>query len=61
MTDPRNIAHDKKVVQEKKHQGILSAQEHPVPGKKPHQQPQPGNHGPDPDEPLDQTESGQEP
>lgn len=39
MTDPRNIAHDKKVQQEKKHHGedIAPDAEHaPQPGKKPH-------------------------
>jgi hypothetical protein len=39
MTDPRNIAHDKKVQQEKKHHGeeIAPSAEHaPQPGKKPH-------------------------
>ncbi|MEZ0603845.1 hypothetical protein ACAX43_17060 [Paraburkholderia sp. IW21] len=39
MTDPRNIAHDKKVQQEKKHhgEGIAPDAEHaPQPGKKPH-------------------------
>ena len=39
MTDPRNIAHDKKVQQEKKHRGeeIAPGVEHAVqPGKKPH-------------------------
>lgn len=39
MTDPRNIAHDKKVQQEKKHCGeeIAPGAEHAVqPGKKPH-------------------------
>jgi len=38
MTDPRNVAHDKKVQQEKKHQGedIAPDAEHaPQPGKKP--------------------------
>jgi len=41
MTDPRNIAHDKKVQQEKKHKGEDIAQgttETPQPGKKPHLQ-----------------------
>lgn len=41
MTDPRNIAHDKKVLQEKKHHGeALSpdADETVQPGKKPHQE-----------------------
>jgi len=40
MTDPRNIAHDKKVQQEKKHKGediTHGATEAPQPGKKPHQ------------------------
>lgn len=39
MTDPRNIAHDKKVQQEKKHrhEEIAPGAEHAVqPGKKPH-------------------------
>ena len=43
MTDPRNIAHDKKVQQENKHRGeeIAPGAEHAVqPGKKPHIQPQ---------------------
>ncbi|WP_200932486.1 hypothetical protein [Pseudorhodoferax sp. Leaf267] len=38
MTDPRNVAHDKKVHQEKKHHGeaIAPDAEHtPQPGKKP--------------------------
>jgi len=38
MTDPRNVAHDKKVQQEKKHHGeeIAPDAEHaPQPGKKP--------------------------
>lgn len=38
MTDPRNIAHDKKVQQEKKHHGekiAPGATETPQPGKKP--------------------------
>ena len=41
MTDPRNIAHDKKVQQEKKHQGkeiSPGADKTPQPGKKPHMQ-----------------------
>ena len=39
MTDPRNVAHDKKVQQEKKHHGqepVAGADETPQPGKKPH-------------------------
>jgi hypothetical protein len=39
MTDPRNIAHDKKVQQEKEHRGIEvapDAEKTPQPGKKPH-------------------------
>lgn len=41
MTDPRNIAHDKKVQQEKKHKGEdigQGADETPQPGRKPHQE-----------------------
>ena len=41
MTDPRNIAHDKKVLQEKKkhHDEIVSNTEHePQPGQKPKMQ-----------------------
>ena len=44
MTDPRNIAHDKKVQKEKKHRGeeVSPGSEHAVqPGKKPHMQPSP--------------------
>jgi len=39
MTDPRNIAHDKKVKQEKRHHGeevAPGADETPQPGKKAH-------------------------
>ena len=39
MTDPRNVAHDKKVQQAKKHQNeeiAPGADETPQPGKKPH-------------------------
>ena len=39
MTDPRNVAHDKKVKQEKKHHGehvAPGADETPQPGKKTH-------------------------
>jgi len=41
MTDARNIAHDKKVQQEKKHRGkdvSTGADEKPQPGRKPHQE-----------------------
>lgn len=41
MTDARNIAHDKKVNQEKKHKGTdvgKGADETPQPGRKPHQE-----------------------
>ena len=37
MTDPRNVAHDKKVQQKKKHQGeelATSSERTPQPGKK---------------------------
>ena len=39
MTDPRNVAHDKKVIQEKKHHGeevASGADKTPQPGKKTH-------------------------
>ena len=39
MTDPRDIAHDKKIQQEKKHRGediAPGAQKTPQPGRKPH-------------------------
>ena len=42
MTDPRNVAHDKKVQQEKKHRGeeiAPGAQKAPQPGRKPHLEP----------------------
>ena len=41
MTDPRNIAHDKKVQQEKKHKGediAIGTTQTPQPGKKPHKE-----------------------
>ena len=58
MSDPRNVAHDKKVQQEKKHHGEAvspDADEKPQPGKKPHQQ----HHASDPVEP--QVENTSEP
>jgi hypothetical protein len=64
MTDPRNVAHDKRVQQEKKHQhgdSSTDANEPRRPGMKPHQPSPAGGHGPDPDEPVDKTESGEEP
>ncbi|GAC1415257.1 MAG: hypothetical protein NVSMB6_17560 [Burkholderiaceae bacterium] len=39
MTDPRNVAHDKKVQQEKAHRGeeiAPDAEKTPQPGRKPH-------------------------
>ena len=41
MTDPRNVAHDKKVMEEKKHEGEELAEgavNVPQPGKKPAQE-----------------------
>ena len=66
MTDPRNIAHDKRVSQEKKHHGIhanTGTHHAPQPGKKPHIDPVENglDHGPDGDEAIDKTESGIEP
>ena len=54
MTDPRNIAHDKKVQQEKKHhhEEIAPGAEHAVqPGKKPHLAPHADKPEPEPVEP----------
>ncbi|MDM0109590.1 hypothetical protein QTH97_32030 [Variovorax sp. J22R24] len=48
MTDPRNVAHDKKVHQEKKHRGeeIAPGAEHvPQPGQKPALKHEEGNAG----------------
>lgn len=61
MTDPRNIAHDKKVEQEKKHYGIAGAHEHGQLGKKQPHQPPAADRGPDADESVDKVESGKEP
>jgi hypothetical protein len=61
MTDPRNVAHDKRVKREKKHHGAYSPHA-PTnrPGMKPHQPP-PSGHEPDESiesiESIDQTES----
>lgn len=52
MTDPRNVAHDKKVQQEKKHNHVEIAPgaEHAVqPGRKPHMAPHPEPVDVDPD------------
>ena len=62
MTDPRNVAHDKRVKHKRKHGEHEGAVR---PGMKPHQvhhqNPSlPTGHGPDSDEPLDQTELPQE-
>ncbi|RYZ11347.1 MAG: hypothetical protein EOO24_06645 [Comamonadaceae bacterium] len=54
MTDPRNVAHDKKVLQEKKHRHEeTAATTHAVqPGKKPHLAPAVEADVPDPDTPV---------
>ena len=60
MTDPRNVHHDKRVKQEKKHRGLISGRGSDAahrPGMKPHQQRLPAGHGPDADEPIDQVEN----
>ena len=41
MTDPRNIAHDKRVQHKKKHQGIIQDTGAIRPGRKPHQHHEP--------------------
>lgn len=54
MTDPRNVAHDKKVQQEKKHrhQEIAPGSDQAVqPGKKPHMAPHPDPAVPEAQEP----------
>lgn len=66
MTDPRNIAHDKRLLSDKKHHGGAAAKDtQPVlrPGKKQRVDPAPNGHGhgPDSDEAIDKTESGIEP
>ena len=69
MTDPRNIAHDKRVQHEKKKPSVevTNGSSHcaPRPGRKPHQEHQPdietAGHGPDSDEPVESVESGKEP
>jgi hypothetical protein len=70
MTDPKNIAHDKKLLKEKKkeqkHAGIDrkgGTQPMAQPGKKQRIDPSRDGHGhgPDADEALDKTESGIEP
>ncbi|MEO8137483.1 MAG: hypothetical protein ABI831_26315 [Betaproteobacteria bacterium] len=64
MTDPRNVAHDKRVQQEKKHDAHGGAAgDVPVPhrpGRKPHMDPQPPGPAPDADEAADTTEKGSE-
>ena len=60
MTDPRNIAHDKKVQQEKKFHGeALSpdADETVQPGKKPHQEHHAEKASPDEAAPIEGTDT----
>jgi hypothetical protein len=60
MTDPRNVAHDKKVQQEKKHRGeeiAPGADETPQPGKKPHKE----HHASDADSSKDGETPGTDP
>jgi len=64
MAAPRNVPHDKRVQKVRKPRGPGAGRgPHAAlsPGIKPHQQPLPGGHGPDADEPVDKTESGEEP
>jgi hypothetical protein len=55
MTDPRNIAHDKKVQQEKKHrhEEVATGAHAVQPGKKPHLTPAVDADVPAPDAPKD--------
>lgn len=58
MTDPRNVAHDKRVKQEKKHRGADSHQAPSNrPGMKPHQPPSSGHEPDESSEWIDQTET----
>lgn len=62
MTDPRNIAHDKKVQQEKKHNGEAispDADETVQPGKKPHQEHHATKAAPDEAAPIDDSTTQQ--
>jgi hypothetical protein len=55
MTDARNIAHDKKVQQEKKRKGTdigAGADETPQPGRKPHQEHHASEDAPPPEAPA---------
>jgi len=64
MAGPRNVSHDKRGQKERKPRGAGASRDPYAirsPGLKPHQQPLPTGHGPDPDEPVDKTESGEEP
>ena len=64
MAGPTNVSHDKRVPKERKPpDGGASRGPYATrrPGVKPHQHPLPGGHGPDADEPIDKTESGEEP
>ena len=46
MTDPGNVAHDKKVTRDRKHHGqiVQGTSETPQPGKKPHMQEHASDH-----------------
>jgi len=66
MAAPRNVPTDKRVQKERKPRGAGASRgpygiRRAGPGMKLHQQPLPTGHGPDPDEPVDKTESGEEP
>ena len=57
MTDPRNVAHDKKVQQEKKHRHeeiAPGADETPQPGKKTHMEHHASDTPKEPTEPADE-------
>jgi hypothetical protein len=55
MTDPRNIAHDKKVKQEKahRHEEVAHGEHAAQPGKKPHMAPAVEAETPAPEAPKD--------
>jgi hypothetical protein len=63
MTGLRNAVLDKHVCEKFMRcvGGVDTDFDSGLPHKVPHPQPPPGDHGPDPDEPVDKTESGEEP
>jgi len=63
MSYPRNPVFDEHLREKARRYGggVDTGFESGLPHTDPHPQPPPGNHGPDPDEPVDKTESGEAP